>query len=36
LARVHIKSEQYLEAAEAALKATTLDAGMAKGYLRRG
>jgi len=36
LARCHIKAEQYLEAAEAALKAITLDAGLAKAYLRRG
>lgn len=36
LARAHIKGEAYLEAAEAALKAITLDPGMAKAYLRRG
>ena len=36
LARAYIKGEQYLEAAEAALKATTLDPDLAKAYLRRG
>ena len=36
LARAHIKGGAHLEAAEAALKAITLDAGMAKAYLRRG
>ncbi|KAI8467821.1 MAG: SGS domain-containing protein [Monoraphidium minutum] len=36
LARAYIKGESYLEAAEAALKAITLDGGQAKAYLRRG
>lgn len=36
IARCYIKMEQYMEAAESALKAITLDAGMAKAYLRRG
>ncbi|KIY94503.1 putative Protein SUGT1 like protein, partial [Monoraphidium neglectum] len=36
LARAYIKGERYLEAAEAALKAITVDAGLAKAYLRRG
>lgn len=36
LARAHIKGEAYLEAAEAALKALTLDPAMAKAHLRRG
>lgn len=36
LARAYIKGEQYMEAAEAALKAVTLDPSLAKAYLRRG
>jgi tetratricopeptide (TPR) repeat protein len=36
LARAYIKGEAYLDAAEAALKAVTLDPQQAKAYLRRG